>query len=99
MCGEEEEHVMSKIKLAKVVAHGTSQSQRSAVKTIDAFLGYLAELLAIHKKVTLGGFGTFVIMKRKSRKGRNPRTGAELVIPAAPTVRFRASERLKQVIR
>lgn len=90
---------MSKMKIAKAVAREVSESQRSAVRTIDAFLDYLTEMLAKGRKVTLGGFGTFLVRKRKARKGRNPRTGTELVIPASLAVRFRAGERLKRAIR
>lgn len=90
---------MSKTQIAKAVASDASQSQRSAARTIDAFLEHLTETLAKQRRVTLGGFGTFLVRRRKARRGRNPRTGAELVIPAAPTVRFRPGERLKRIIR
>jgi DNA-binding protein HU-beta len=49
--------------------------------------------------VTLVGFGTFSVVKRKSRKGRNPRTGAVITIPAAKLPKFTAGKALKDSIK
>ena len=48
-------------------------------------------------KVTLIGFGTFYKLKRKAGKGRNPRTGEEIKIPAAVLPKFKAGQGLKDV--
>ncbi|MBM3557732.1 MAG: HU family DNA-binding protein, partial [Alphaproteobacteria bacterium] len=41
------------------------------------------------------GFGTYKVAKRAARKGRNPKTGAEITIKASKTVRFKPSAALK----
>lgn len=42
-------------------------------------------------EVALRGFGTFRVVERKARRGRNPKTGAEIDIPASTTIRFKPS--------
>ncbi|MCL0040381.1 HU family DNA-binding protein, partial [Thermodesulfovibrionales bacterium] len=51
------------------------------------------------QKVTLVGFGTFSVFERKARKGRNPRTGEEIEIPAAKVPKFTAGKTLKEAVR
>ena len=46
--------------------------------------------------VSISGFGSFKVMKRKARKGRNPRTGKEIQIPASKTVKFTVGKALKE---
>ena len=46
--------------------------------------------------VTVTGFGSFKVVKRNARKGRNPRTGKEIKIPASKTVKFTPSKALKE---
>ena len=46
--------------------------------------------------VSISGFGSFKVMNRKARKGRNPRTGKEIQIPAGKAVKFTAGKGLKE---
>lgn len=46
--------------------------------------------------VSISGFGSFKLVNRKARKGRNPRTGEEMQIPASKTVKFTPSKALKE---
>jgi DNA-binding protein HU-beta len=46
----------------------------------------------------LTGFGTFAVTERKERKGRNPRTGEEMTIPASKTVKFKPGKGLSEVM-
>ena len=50
-------------------------------------------------KLTLTGFGAFAVETRKARKGRNPRTGAEIRIPASKVVKFRPGKNLKEAVK
>jgi DNA-binding protein HU-beta len=50
-------------------------------------------------KLTLTGFGTFSIAKRKARIGRNPQTGKEIKIPAARVAKFKAGNLLKKSVK
>jgi DNA-binding protein HU-beta len=49
--------------------------------------------------VTLVGFGTFSVGRRKPRRGKNPRTGQPMVVAAGRTPRFKPSKELKRAIR
>jgi DNA-binding protein HU-beta len=46
--------------------------------------------------VTISGFGSFKVVNRKARKGRNPRTGKEIQIPASKAVKFTPGKALKE---
>ena len=46
--------------------------------------------------ITITGFGSFKVVTRKARKGRNPRTGKELAIPAHKAVKFTPAKALKE---
>jgi len=48
--------------------------------------------------VSIAGFGSFKVVERKARKGRNPRTGQEIQIPASKAVKFTPSKTLKETI-
>ena len=50
------------------------------------------------EKIELRGFGSFRIRKRRSRQGRNPKTGEEIEIPASKTVKFKPAEKLKEEV-
>lgn len=51
------------------------------------------------EKVTLVGFGTFKVMERKARRGKNPRTGEEIQIRARKVARFRPGKSLREAVR
>lgn len=70
-------------------------TKAEAERIIDCFTGGIIEALPQHGKVTLVGFGTFSIHERQERKGHNPRTGAEMNIPASRTAKFTAGQKLK----
>lgn len=70
----------------------------AAGKALDATLEALGEALANGDAITLVGFGTFKVSERAARTGRNPRTGQEIQIPAAKTVKFSPGKRLKDAV-
>ncbi|MFH1351787.1 MAG: HU family DNA-binding protein [Pseudomonadota bacterium] len=79
--------------VAKVV--GTQKEAQAAVNCI------FATITAALKKggtVTLVGFGTFKVSKRKARKGRNPKTGDEIKIKAKSVPKFVAGKTLKDAV-
>jgi DNA-binding protein HU-beta len=90
---------MSKGELIDSIAKGAGISKTAAGKAIDSFIGEVAKTLKKGGKVTLVGLGTFSVSKRKARKGRNPRTGEEMKIPATKTPKFSAGKALKQAVK
>ena len=73
-------------------------SHGAAVAALDAVLGTVQEAVAAGDKVTLTGFGTFELVRRPARTGRNPRTGKEISIGASTNAAFRAGKGLKDSI-
>jgi len=85
---------MNKAELINQVANSAGLNKTQASKAIDSFMETVQTILQKGEKVTLVGFGTFETTERKARKGRNPRTGEELTIPAKKVAKFRAGTKL-----
>ena len=83
---------MNKSELIEAIAKSADISKASAEKALDGALGAIKGALKKGSSVTLVGFGTFKVGKRAARTGRNPRTGASILIRAARVPRFRASK-------
>jgi DNA-binding protein HU-beta len=89
---------MTKADLIEKVAKETDISKASAGTAVDCMISTITKALSKGDEVTLVGFGTFVVSKRKARKGRNPQTGATINIPAMKVPRFRAGKGLKEAV-
>ncbi|MDR2502900.1 MAG: HU family DNA-binding protein [Deltaproteobacteria bacterium] len=89
---------MTKADLVAKIAGKASVSKTGADRSLNAFLEAVQELLVKEGKLTLTGFGTFVVESRKARTGRNPRTGAAINIPASKVVKFRPGKTLKSLV-
>lgn len=81
---------MNKGELVAEVAKKTGLTKKDAVCAVDATLDAIKK--NVKKSVTLIGFGTFKVVKRKARTGRNPRTGEKIKIPAKNVVKFKAGK-------
>lgn len=90
---------MTKAELIDKIASGTGLSKADASRALDSTLNSVRLALKKGQKVTLVGFGTFAVVKRKTRKGRNPRTGQVITIPAAKVPKFTAGKALKDAVR
>lgn len=62
----------------------------------DGLFAILAEALKKGDAVSISGFGSFKVVERAARKGRNPQTGEEIQIPASKAVKFTAGKALKE---
>lgn len=89
---------MNKTDLISFMAKEASITKADAARALKAFLDAVAKDLKKGDNTTLIGFGTFAVTKRAARKGRNPRTGKEINIPASKVVRFRAGKALKETV-
>ncbi len=86
---------MNKQELVDAMAAKAQISKAAAGKALDAFVDSVTDAMAKGNKVTLVGFGTFLVSQRASRKGRNPQTGAIIDIPATKVPKFRPGAELK----
>jgi DNA-binding protein HU-beta len=80
--------------VAKVVS-----TKREAQEAVDCVISTITKALKKKDAVTLVGFGTFKVNRRKARKGRNPQTGAEIKIKAKNVPKFSAGKALKDAIK
>jgi DNA-binding protein HU-beta len=76
---------------------GTKKSH--AKKLLSEFVRELTETLSVGESVTVGGLGTFKIVERAGRPGRDPRTGAELWLPEHKAVKFTPCTKLKELVK
>jgi DNA-binding protein HU-beta len=87
---------MNKGQLVDCVATELGGSRANAERVVKAVLASISEGVKNDGAVVITGFGTFSKKKRAERRGRNPQTGAEMLIPASTTVGFKASSLLKR---
>ncbi len=87
---------MNKAELVKRMAEIAEVSKGTAEKLLDSFMQAVEEAISKGDKVVLVGFGTFQVVTRASREGRNPRTGEPLKIPSKKIVKFKPGKKLEE---
>ena len=92
------ENVFKRQELAGSIVEKTGLPRAKATAAVDAVLETITEKLKSAHEVRLLGFGAFVLSKRKAGKGRDPRTGNEIDIAEATSVRFRPSRALRDAV-
>lgn len=85
---------MNKSDLIDHIAQDAGIMKTQASAAIESLMENITRALKDGNKVTLVGFGTFTVIKRASRKGRNPATGATIRIKAKKVVKFRGGYEL-----
>jgi DNA-binding protein HU-beta len=86
---------MTKQELIEVVAKVGGMSKRQATGAVEATISGITEGIRQDERLSLSGFGTFTVRKRRPRTGRNPRTGETMTIEASKTVGFKPAPGLK----
>jgi DNA-binding protein HU-beta len=89
---------MNKSDLINAVAAKSGLSKKNSETAINAFISSVEDALKVGEKVVLVGFGTFEVRDRAERKGRNPQTKEEIIIPASKAPVFRAGKKLKEIV-
>ena len=89
---------MTKTELIAAIADKAGLSKSDATKAVAALIDVITKTLKKGGKVQVTGFGSFLVRARKSREGRNPRTGAKIKIAARKTPAFSAGKSLKDAI-
>ncbi|MFV2006632.1 MAG: HU family DNA-binding protein [Longimicrobiales bacterium] len=93
---------MNKSELVDALATSSGLTKADSARAIDALFGssgVIARALRREERVQITGFGTFEAKHRKARTGRNPRTGATIMIPASKSPGFRAGKGFKDAIK
>lgn len=89
---------MNKAELIEGIANGAGLTKADSGRALEALITAVEKALKKGDTVSIIGFGTFSVRKRAARKGRNPRTGAEIKIKASKTPAFKAGKALKDAI-
>ena len=90
---------MNKAGLISEVSEKVGITKKEIGNIVDAIMEAIKKALSRGEKVTLVSFGTFQVIERKARRGRNPQTGEELQIPAKKVPKFRAGKALREKVK
>ncbi|WP_020650070.1 MULTISPECIES: HU family DNA-binding protein [Solimonas] len=90
---------MNKTELINAIADKADLSKADAGRAVDALFEVVGKALKKKDKVSLVGFGTFLVRERAARSGRNPKTGATIKIKASKTPSFKAGKALKDMVK
>ena len=90
---------MTKAELVAKIAKATGISKKQADRCLKAFIEAIEDALMKGERIALPGFGIFQVKERSERKGRNPRTGEVITIPARKVVVFKPAKQLREKIK
>lgn len=90
---------MNKTELVAAISEKTELTKKDSEKALKALIDVVAEELKKGEKVQLVGFGTFEVIERAAREGRNPLTGESLHIEASKAPKFKAGKALKDAVK
>ncbi len=89
---------MNKAELVGKVSESTGLQKSTAEVVVNTVFSTISDALAKGDSVSIAGFGNFTVKERAARKGRNPRTGEEISIPASRAPAFKAAKGLKDAL-
>ncbi len=90
---------MTKAELVSVMAQEAGINKVAAADALEAYVTTVAKELKKKGKLGLVGFGTFSVVKRKAREGRNPQTGKTIKIAAKKVIKFKAGKALADKVK
>ena len=88
---------MKKAELVNEVAK-VLNTKKEAQLAVDSLLNNISQALENKQNVRLAGFGTFKLVEKKARNGRNPKTGEPIEIKASTKVKFVPGKIVKEVL-
>ena len=89
---------VTKADLVSHIASETGLKKVEAEKALSALTGAIQSALVDGRKVTLVGFGTFMVAQHSARMGRDPRTKKPINIPASKKVKFKPGKAMKDAV-
>ena len=89
---------MTKADLVEKVAKDADMTKKDAEKLVEIIFASIISTLNEGEKIELRGFGSFRVRERNARKGRNPKTGEAVKIPAKRVAYFKPGKDLKDLI-
>ena len=89
---------MTKIDLVDLIYERTGSSKKDAEAVFESVLEIIRESLCRGEKVKISGFGTFIVNRKRPRRGRNPQTGDPIIIDSRRVLSFKPSQGLKEMV-
>lgn len=89
---------MTKAELVAQIAEETETSKVRVEKILETIIKTIVDEIKAGRSLTVKGLGTFSLAERAARKGRNPKTGAEIDIAASKSMKFKPSKAVKDVL-
>jgi integration host factor subunit beta len=89
---------VTKAELIEELSNVADLTRKHSEVIVDAVFSSIAEALQKGEKIELRGFGSFRLRRRESRTGRNPKTGAGVVVPAKKVPHFKPGKELREML-
>jgi len=89
---------LTKADIAVSIQSELGFTKKRSVDCTETLLAIMKEMLASGEDIMVSGFGKFSVKSKRQRKGRNPATGNDLVLPARKVVTFKSSGKLRKKI-
>lgn len=90
---------MNKSELIKAISERSGTTLKDTERFLNAFIEAVSKAMNKGDDVALVGFGTFSVVSRGERMGRNFKTGKKIPIPASKSVKFKAGKTLKEAVK
>lgn len=89
---------LTKSDIISKVINETKLTKKQAFKTVEDIIEIIKATLESGEDVLFSGFGKFCVIEKNKRKGRNPATGNDMILPARRVVNFTCSGKLRERI-
>ncbi|MDR2496577.1 MAG: HU family DNA-binding protein [Tannerellaceae bacterium] len=90
---------MNKTEFTNAVAEKAQVNKADTKRVVDAFIEVVSSEMKDGGKIVIPGFGVFSVSEKSERKGVNPQTKQEIVIPAHKVVKFKPGSDLTKIVR
>jgi nucleoid DNA-binding protein len=90
---------MNKQELVDAIASGSGLTKKQSHAVLEAFIDSVVKSVKKNEDVVLIGFGSFKLISRKARDGRNPQTGKKIKIPAKKAPKFVAGKAFRDAVK
>lgn len=90
---------LTRADIAKALCQQTAITRVGSIEVVSSILNHMIAALINGETVKIPKFGTFDLLDKKRRMGRNPKTGVEAPISSRRIVTFRASQQMRQLVK
>ena len=89
---------VNKIDIAEKIADNLARSKSESKHIVETLTEIMKRTLESGDSILISGFGKFSVRQKKERKGRNPKTGEDLMLKKRKVVLFNRSDKLKKLL-